>query len=223
MTLHPSVIAYIPYMLEGLKMTFLLVAGGVGIGFIIGVPIAIGQVYGSKELKPLLDAYVWFFRGTPLLVLLFLFYWGVFPALGLNLNAVLVSALVLGMRSGAYQSQIFRGAINSVPEGQYIAARSLGMSKWSAVMSIIIPQALRIAIPGWSNEYAIILKDSAICFVLGVMEMLNRTRYVMISTGEALLPFIFAGITYIFLTYGGVKVFDIIYEKYKIPGLLVRG
>ena len=55
------------------------------------------------------------------------------------------------------------------------------------------------------------------------MEMLNRTRYVMISTGEALLPFIFAGITYIFLTYGGVKVFDIIYERYKIPGLLVRG
>ncbi len=223
MPVQASVIAYIPYMLDGLKMTFLLVGGGLGIGFLIGVPIAIGQVYGPKELKAALDAYVWFFRGTPLLVLLFLFYWGVFPALGLNLNAVLTSALVLGMRSGAYQSQIFRGAITSVPEGQYMAARSLGMGKWQAVLSIIVPQALRIAIPGWSNEYAIILKDSAICFVLGVMEMLNRTRYVMISTGEALLPFIFAGITYIFLTYGGVKVFDIIYERYKIPGLLVRG
>ncbi len=221
--MQASVIAYIPYMIDGLEMTFLLVGGGLGIGFLIGVPIAVGQVYGSKEIKTLLDAYVWFFRGTPLLVLLFLFYWGVFPALGLNLNAVLTSALVLGMRSGAYQSQIFRGAINSIPEGQYMAARSIGMGKWQAVLAIIVPQALRIAIPGWSNEYAIILKDSAICFVLGVMEMLNRTRYVMISTGEALLPFIFAGITYIILTYGGAKVFDLIYEKYKIPGLLVRG
>lgn len=223
MAVTTNVMAYIPYMLEGLEMTFLLVGGGLALGFAIGVPIAIGQVYGSEDLKKVLDAYVWFFRGTPLLVLLFLFYWGVFPAMGLNLDAVTTSVIVLGMRSGAYQSQIFRGAILSIPEGQFMAARSLGMTKWGAVINIIIPQALRLAIPGWSNEYAIILKDSAICFVLGVMEMLNRTRYVVISTGEALIPYIFAGVTYIILTYGGTKVFNIIYEKYKIPGLVVKG
>ncbi len=220
---YVNVLEYLPYMLDGLKMTFLLVGGALALGFAIGVPIAMGQVYGSKELKAMLSAYVWFFRGTPLLVLLFLFYWGVFPAIGLNLDAVTTSVLVLGMRSGAYQSQIFRGAILSIPEGQYLAARALGMTKWGGIFNIIIPQALRIAIPGWSNEYAIILKDSALAFVLGVMEMLNRTRYVVITTGEALIPYVVAGITYIILTYAGAKVFDIVYEHYKIPGLVVKG
>lgn len=215
-------IEYLPYMFEGLIWTFTLVGGGLGLGFIIGLPLASGQVYGPKALKPLLDAYVWFFRSTPLLVLLFLFYWGVFPAMGFKLDALTTSVIVLGLVSGAYQSQIFRGAIESIGEEQMLAARAMGMSKLQAILHIIIPQALRIAIPGWTNEYAIILKDSAICFVLGVMETLNRTRYVVISTGEALLPYLTAGLMYIFLTYGGTKLFNIIYERVKIPGLIER-
>ena len=214
--------AYVPYMLRGVVWTFALVGGGLGLGFFIGLPIAIGQVYGSRVVKSLLDIYVWFFRGVPLLVLLFLFYWGVFPALGHKLPSLEASIIVLGLRSGAYQSQIFRGAIESVGEGQMIAARSLGMSRVSAIIHIILPQALRIAIPGWTNEYAIMLKDSAICFALGVLEILQRTRYVVIATGEALLPYVTAGFLFIFLTYGGTKVFNIIYEKTRIPGLVWR-
>ncbi len=215
---------YIPYILQGAIWTFTLVGGGLALGFAIGVPVAMGQKYGPTWLKAVLDVYVWFFRGTPLVVLLFLFYWGIFPVLlGIKLDALTTSVIVLGLRSGAYQSQIFRGALNSVDEGQMLAARALGMSKWQAITNIILPQALRIAIPGWTNEYAIILKDSAICFTLGVVEILTRTRYVVISTGEALGPFLFAGILYIIFTYGGTKVFNIIYEKYHIPGLVGKG
>jgi len=215
-------INYIPYILEGTLWTFGLVGGGLGLGFLIGVPIAIGQVYGGRVVKTILDVYVWFFRGVPLIVQLFLFYWGVFPAMGFKLGALATSIMVLGFRSGAYQSQIFRGAIESVDEGQLLAARSIGMTKIQSILHIVLPQALRIAIPGWTNEYAILLKDSAICFALGVMEILTRTRYVAVSLAMYFLPYLFAGILFIILTYGGTKIFNIIYEKVQIPGL-VRG
>ncbi len=217
-------IEYIPYIVEGALWTYALVGGGLGLGFLIGLPIAIGQVYGGRVIKAILDVYVWFFRGVPLLVQLFLFYWGVFPLIfGVKLSPLLTSIIVLGLRSGAYQSQIFRGAIESIEEGQMLAARALGMTKPQAIIHIILPQALRIAIPGWTNEYAILLKDSAICFALGVLEVLTRTRYVVIATGLALLPYLFAGIFFIILTYGGTKLFNIIYERVQIPGLIKGG
>ena len=196
--------------------------GSLAIGFIIGLPIAIGQVYGRKGIKVPLDAYVWFFRSVPLLVLLFLFYWGVFPTLGFKLDALACSIVVLGLRTGAYQSQIFRGAIMSVGEGQLTAACALGMGKLNGIYHIVLPQSLRISLPGWSNEYAIILKDSAICFALGVLEILTRTRYVVMATHEPLTPYFFAGVLFIALTYGGTKIIHIVYDKTRIPGLVGR-
>jgi len=213
---------YLPYIFEGIAWTLGLVGGGLAIGFIMGLPMAIGQVYGSKGIKVPLDVYVWFFRSVPLLVLLFLFYWGVFPALGFKLSALACSIVVLGLRTGAYQSQIFRGAILSVEEGQLIAACALGMSKSRGIYHIVLPQALRISLPGWSNEYAIILKDSAICFALGVLEILTRTRYVAMATHEPLLPYFIAGALFIVLTYGGTKIINIVYEKTRMPGLVGR-
>ena len=83
-------------------------------------------------------------------------------------NAFFAAILVLGMTTGAYQTQIFKGAILSLPQGQLKAARSLGMNDISAITSIILPQALRFSIPAWSNEYSIVLKDSALAYVIGV-------------------------------------------------------
>ncbi len=97
--------------------------------------------------------------------------------LGFNLTALTAAILVLGFRSAAYQSQIFRGSIQSIGEGQMLAARSLGMSKIEAIWNIILPQTLRISIPGWSNEYSIILKDSAVTYAIGVMEILTRAKF----------------------------------------------
>ncbi|MEM0020729.1 MAG: amino acid ABC transporter permease [Fervidicoccaceae archaeon] len=213
--------SYLPYMLEGVLWTLALVGGGLLLGFAIGLPTAIFRVYGGKVAKTIVDTYVWIYRGIPLIVLLFLYYWGIFPIVfGIKLSAMTTSILALGTRDGAYQSMIFRAALEAVDPGQMLAARSLGMGRWEAVRTIILPQALRIAIPGWTNQYAIMLKDSSICFALGVVEILTRTRYVTISIGSYFIPYLIAGILFIFLTYGGTKVFNILYERVQIPGLV---
>jgi polar amino acid transport system permease protein len=211
---------FLPYILSGIVWTLGLVAGGIGIGFVIGLFMAIGQIYGGDELKAIIHAYVWFFRSIPLLVLLFLFYWGVFPATGFKLDPLACSIVVLGLRSGAYQSQIFRGAIMSLGDTQLLAARALGMSQMRGIFHVVLPQALRISMPGWSNEYATMIKDSSITFALGVLEILTRTRYVVAATNEALIPYFFAGGLFLVLTYGGTKVVNIVYERTKIPGLV---
>jgi len=110
----------------------------------------------------------------------------------------------------------------SVGEGQLTAACALGMGKLNGIYHIVLPQSLRISLPGWSNEYAIILKDSAICFALGVLEILTRTRYVVMATHEPLTPYFFAGVLFIALTYGGTKIIHIVYDKTRIPGLVGR-
>jgi len=101
-----------------------------------------------------------------------------------------------------------------------LAAKAIGMSKWQSAFHIILPQALRKAIPQLSNEYSIILKDSAICFILGVMEIMTRTRYATIATGIAFIPYLIAGGLYIVLTYAGAKAFDLIYSRVRMRGLV---
>jgi polar amino acid transport system permease protein len=213
---------FLPYIVSGVVWTIGLVAGALAIGFVIGLLMAIGQIYGSGEIKAVIHAYVWFFRSIPLLVLLFLFYWGVFPATGYKLDPLACSIIVLGLRSGAYQSQIFRGAIQSLGDTQLLAARALGMSEPRGILHIVLPQALRISLPGWSNEYATIIKDSAITFALGVLEILTRTRYVVMATHEPLIPYFFAGGLFIVLTYAGTKIVNVVYERTKVPGLVGR-
>lgn len=208
----------LPYLLKGCTITIGLVGGALGLGFIMGVPMAVGQVYGNKYLSGLISLYVWFFRGLPVLVLLFLFYFGLFSLLGLNLPAFTAAILVLGLRSAAYQSQIFRGSIQSLGEGQMLAARSLGMKKSEAILYIILPQALRISIPGWSNEYAILLKDSAITYAIGVIEILTRANFIATRTYKPMPIFLACAVIFIILTYGGVKILDLLENKVRIPG-----
>jgi len=208
----------LPYLLKGSLITIGLVGGALFLGFIIGIPMVVGQVYGSRFVANLISFYVWFFRGLPVLVLLFLFYFGLFSLLGLNLPAFTAAILVLGLRSAAYQSQIFRGSIQSLGEGQMLAARSLGMKKSEAILYIILPQALRISIPGWSNEYAILLKDSAITYAIGVMEILTRANFIATRTYKPMPIFLTCAVIFIILTYGGVKILDLLENKVRIPG-----
>ena len=207
-----------PYLIRGVIITVGLVTGALGLGFALGIPMAVGQGYGNKYVSGIISFYVWFFRGLPVLVLLFLFYFGLFSLLGFNLSAFTAAILVLGLRSAAYQSQIFRGSIQSLNEGQMLAARSIGMTKIEAILHIILPQALRISIPGWSNEYAILLKDSAVTYAVGVMEILTRANFVATRTYKPMPIFLTCAIIFIVLTYGGVKLLDLLENKVKIPG-----
>jgi polar amino acid transport system permease protein len=208
----------LPYILQGSFVTIGIVLSAMGFGLAMGIPLALGQVYGTPPVRVAVRIYVWFFRGVPLLVLLFLFYFGFCSLLDINLSAFTVSVAVLGLISAAYQSQIFRGAIASLPAGQLKAARALGMSDAKAVWFIILPQALRLSIPAWSNEYSIVLKDSAVAYALGVAEIMARTHFVATRTYQHLPLYLTAGTIYLILTYMGTRGLRLLENKVRIRG-----
>lgn len=208
----------LPYLLQGTLVTIALVLGALLLGLIVGIFLAVGQVYGNRALRSVVAVYVWFFRGVPLLVLLFLFYFGLFTLLEINISAFTAALIVLGLISAAYQSQIFRAGILSLPEGQFKAARALGMSDARAVLFVILPQALRLSIPGWSNEYSIVLKDSAVAYALGVAEVMARAHFVASRTYQHLPLYFTAGVLFLILTYLGTKSLRVLEEKMRIPG-----
>jgi polar amino acid transport system permease protein len=194
-----------------------------GLGFIVGIPLAIGEVYGNKLVKSLFVLpIVEFFRSIPALVLLFLFYFGA-SFLQLNLSPFVAALLAMGFRSAAYQSQIFKGAIKSIDVGQMQAARSLGMTKLKAIRYIILPQALRISIPSWSNEYASVLKDTSLVYALGITELMRQGRYIVARTfGNAILVYVICALIYFVIVHLGVKLLDFLEDKYKIPGYEIK-
>lgn len=130
------VINALPFILQGCVVTVAAVGLALSMGLCFGLPFAIIQVYGHPFFRRLVSVYVWFFRGVPILVLLFLFF-GLFMSLHLLMEPFLISCIAMGCTSTAYQSQIFRGALESIPSGQLKAARALGMGDLQAIRSII--------------------------------------------------------------------------------------
>lgn len=227
-----TVLGAMPFILQGAGITIGAVVCAMLLGLVLGVPMAVGQAYGRPVIRRLIGLYVWFFRGVPILVLLYLFYFGLVYQLNplsfslagyefvipIDLSPFAASCIVLGLTSAAYQSQIFRGAINSLPAGQLKAARALGMRDTVAMTYIILPQALRLSIPGWSNEYSILLKDSALVSVLGTMELMSRTKAVATSTAEYTAFYLTAALLYFLITYLGVSGLRWLEKNFRIPG-----
>ncbi len=217
------VIDSFPYLMQGSLLTAGIVAAAMLLGLVIGTVMAVGLVYGNTVVRYLLTVYLWIFRGVPVVVLLFLFYFGIFNFLGLGFSAFTSVTIVLGMTTGAYQANIFRGAILSLPQGQFKAASGLGMTDGQAIRCIILPQILRISIPAWSNEFSIILKDSALAFVIGAPEIMARTQFVASRTYQHLSMYITAGIIYFLLTWAGVMALRKLEKHVRIPGYAYNG
>ncbi len=196
-----------------------LVSVCLGLGLVLGVLLALSYLYGPRWARPLLAAYDRIFRGFPALVLLFLFYFGVGSLPGVHLSPLVTVFLALGLRSAAYQSQIYRGSLLAVTRGQGDAARALGMSAKQTIWSIIIPQAAYFSLPGLSNEYSILLKDTALAFAVGVMELLTQGKFIALRTQAVLPIYLTVGAIYLVLTYGGVLVFRLMERVMRIPGL----
>ncbi len=220
MELFYTIFDALPYILGGSVVTIANVSIALAMGLVIGVPMAILQVYGSPWLRRCIATYVWFFRGVPILVLLFLFF-GLFVSLELSANPFIISCVVLGLTSTAYQSQIYRGAILALPQGQLKAARALGMRDSTAIRHIILPQALRMSIPGFANEFSILLKDSAICYVLGTQEIMARANFVASRTYEHLAFFAVAGALYFIITVIGFRILRKLEQRTYVPGYAI--
>ncbi|OLN25349.1 amino acid ABC transporter permease [Desulfosporosinus metallidurans] len=168
------IIKYLPFMLQGAGLTIELAVLGIAFGILLGLVAALLKI-SHTPLRFIAHFYIWLIRGTPLLVQLFLIYFGL-PELGIKLNAFASSVLGLGINSGAYIAEVFRGGIEAIPVGQTEASLSLGMGKLLTMRRIIFPQALRIALPSLGNQFIISLKDSSLCSVITMSELLQTSQ-----------------------------------------------
>lgn len=213
-----TLIESLPSLFDGLGVTLLLTAFSIILGTILGILLASGRSYASRPIAYLILIYEKVLRGIPLLVLFFLIYFGL-PQIGINLNAFTSAVIGLGLRSSAYQAQIYRGAINSIPEGQIHAAYSLGMSKLKAIRHVIIPQMLRLSIPGWSNEFTILLKDTSLAFGIGVIELMRQGRYIQVrDPGLTLVVYLLIALIFFILVFSANKILRFVEKKYQMAG-----
>jgi polar amino acid transport system permease protein len=213
-----ALIESLPSLLDGLVVTLLLTAFGILLGTTLGIVLATGRSYAKRPIAYSILIYEKVLRGIPLLVLLFLIYFGL-PQIGINMDAFTAAIIGLGLRSSAYQAQIYRGAINSIPEGQIHAAFSLGMNKLKAIRHVIIPQMLRLSIPGWSNEFTILLKDTSLAFGIGVIELMRQGRYIQVRDPDSvLLVFLFIALMYFVLVFAANRTMRYVEKKYQMAG-----
>lgn len=210
-------------MLRASLINIQLLVALIAVGYVLGTLIALMQVYGGRVLGTISRLYEWIFRSIPALVLLFLFYYGP-PRCGVRISPFLAATMALGFRSSAYQSQIFRGAIQAIPTGQMLAARSVGMSRARAIATIVLPQAFRLSIPGWTNEFSSVVKDTTLAYVVGFNEIMRSARIIMDSRYDlAMLAFIAVALVFLGLTYAGNTLMGGIERKFRIPGLQMPG
>jgi len=207
-------IDYVGELLEGLLVTLELSFIALAIGMILGLAAALARIYGRKPFSYLANAYIELIRGTPLTVQLFIIYFGL-PVLGVLFSATLSAIVALGINSGAYQAEYFRGALESIGRGQMEAAISLGMSKRQAVARVVLPQALRLALPSWSNEAAYLPKYSSVAFLVTVPELMARAKVVIAENLRPLEVYLVVGLIYIATIASISKILDMIYERYK--------
>ncbi|WP_129113219.1 amino acid ABC transporter permease [Halegenticoccus tardaugens] len=216
------------YLLEGTVLTIALTVVSVLLGFLVGFPAGVVEVYGGRASSAVVGTLGLVLRGTPIVVILIFMYF-VFPTPDLTVGvlgvtaalsgAFLAGVLGLGLRSAAYQSQIFRGALQSVDEGQMEAARSIGMGKLASIRHVVVPQALRRSVPGFQNEVTIVLKDTSVVFAIGLAELLTRSYDLFVRQTTAVLEvLLFASAVYFVLTFATNRALDFVNARYAVPG-----
>jgi len=215
-------IRFLPDLLKGAGITLLLTAEGLAAGFVLGLATTLARTYGNKFWKGLAVVYIELFRGTPLLVQLFLVYYGL-PGLGITLTREWSAFLALGLNSGAYQAEYLRGSILAIGEGQMMAGRAIGMSKWQAVFNVILPQALRLAIPAWANEPVSLLKSTAVVFLIAVPELMAKAKAIAAKTYDPIGSYIAVALVYLAMVYLLDIFMKWLERAVKIPGFEVEG
>lgn len=207
---------FLTYIAQGTATTVAVTLIALPFGLVIGLALALVYNYGGPWTAWAAGVYSLFMRGVPPVVLLFILYFILSGRL-VNLSPFWAGSLSLGIVSSAYQMEILRGALQAVGGGQMTAARAIGMSRWQAIRYIIIPQAIRLAIPPWSNEASIVLKDSSLVYALGVPEILRRAQQLSATTQQPFLAFGAAALIYFVLVFLTNRGLDWLSEKTKLP------
>lgn len=217
-----SLIAFLrvamPEFVKGTWISLRLAAGALVIGLLLGLMAALARVYGRGVLRHVAGAYIEFFRGVPLLVQLFVIYYGL-PQVGIVLPAMTAAYLALGINSGAYQAEYFRGALQAIESGQMLAARSIGMTKLQAIRHIIIPQALRLALPAWSNEPVSMIKYTAVVYMIAVPDLMTKAKILGSRYFNPIESYLAATLIYLLLVAAMSLVMHYVDRRLHIPGL----
>lgn len=200
-----KVAKYGPRYVEGIETTLLLVLIAISIGALMSVPIAFARMSNNPVFRPIASAYIYFFRGTPLIAQLFLIYYG-FGTFHKQLDAVGLwiffrdawncAIFAFTLNTAAYQAEILRGAIESVPRGQHEGAAALGLTKYQTFRKVILPQALIVALRPYGNEVILMVKSSAIVAIVTVLDLMGQTRYAYSRTFD-FQSYIWAAIFYL--------------------------
>ncbi len=206
-----------PELLDGLKTTVLLTIIGIIAGTTLGTLLALGKIYGNKPISFFARGYIQIFRGTPLLVQLFILYYGL-PIWGLRLSPTVAASIGLGLNSGAYTAEYLRGAIQSISGGQMVAARSIGLSRPQSIIRVILPQAVRIVIPSWSNELIYLLKYTSLAYIINAPELMGKAKIIGAETFRYFQVFSVAAIIYLIIVLFLTQLLDLLESKLKIPG-----
>ena len=203
------IIDNLPKLLDGTLVTIELVLISLAIGMLLAVPAALMRVSEAPWLRWPAFAYIFFFRGTPLLVQIFLVYYGLgqFEAVRESFlwpvlrEAYWCAIIAFSMNTGAYTAEILRGAIQAVPVGEVEAARAFGMSRALAYRRIILPRAFRIAMPAYGNEVILMLKGSALASTITLLDLTGMARTIIARTYTPVEIFLAAGVIYLLLTF----------------------
>jgi polar amino acid transport system substrate-binding protein len=177
-------------------VTVFIAFGSMVIALMLGMPLAIGQWKGPRWLQWLCTVYVEFFRGTPVLVQLLFLYFGL-PTIGLAMPGWLTALIGLGLNYAAYESQVYRAALDAIPRGQWEAAYLLGMNPLLAFRRIILPQAFRIALPPMTNDFVSLFKDTSVAYAISVWELATAYRELANASGQFLLLGVAVSIYYL--------------------------
>jgi polar amino acid transport system substrate-binding protein len=180
-------------------VTILIAFGSMVIAVVLGMPLAIGQWKGPRPVQWLCTIYVEFFRGTPVLVQLLFLYFGL-PTIGLAMPGWLTALIGLGLNYAAYESQVYRAALEAIPRGQWEASYLLGMNPLLAFRRIILPQAFRIALPPMTNDFVSLFKDTSVAYAISVWELATAYRELANASGQFLLLGIAVSIFYLIMS-----------------------
>jgi His/Glu/Gln/Arg/opine family amino acid ABC transporter permease subunit len=220
MELNWSVIPeYFWFLMAGALLTVLIAAISIALGFAGGILIGMGRISNNFFIHGVTTCYVEAFRGTPLLIQIFLIFFGL-PSVGIYFDPIPAGILALSLNSAAYQAEIFRGGVQSISKGQMEASRAMGMSYNQTLFNVVIPQGLRNALPAYTNEFITLIKDSSLVSIIGVMELTQRGRIVIGYTFQPFVVFIFIAILYFIMTYATSRVLRQVERKKAIPGMI---
>lgn len=218
------IVEYMPYYFEGIKYTLLISFVAVLFGAVFGsllfyMKSSNFHIWKLKPLKIIAVAYIEIIRGTPMILQIFIVYAGAEPFLGMDLSALQAAFVAIALNSAAYVSEIVRAGIDAVDNGQMEAARSLGMKKSTAMMLIVVPQAVRNILPAIGNEFVAVIKESSMASVVGVGELMYAAKIVQGSTYRSLEPLIVAAGFYFILTFTLGRVISLIERRMKVSDI----